>query len=309
MARFRPRGASHPVGNGIRLRAVAVKTGTRLPIVFIVPPMAVLGILALVPTIDAINIALQNRELSNPDSQYVWLANFEALFGDKRFLNAMWVSLIWEILTVSATMIVAIPLAVLMFEAVGPRARNALCVLFIAPVLLPRVSAAYVWKFAFHPLYGLAAYPLKIAFGRPVDLLSDPHTAMATVAIVDVWQWGLLFSVIIVKLLETLPRQPLEAARLDYARTWEVHLFIAIPMLWGPLISLVFVKMVESLRAFDLIYVMTRGGPGVATETLDMYAYSQGFIESGRISYASSMAVLMMLATSIAFTVIWKWAR
>jgi len=104
MARFRPRGASHPVGNGIRLRAVAVKTGTRLPIVFIVPPMAVLGILALVPTIDAINIALQNRELSNPDSQYVWLANFEALFGDKRFLNAMWVSLIWEILTVSATM-------------------------------------------------------------------------------------------------------------------------------------------------------------------------------------------------------------
>ena len=64
-----PAGASHPVGNGIRLRAVAVKTGTRLPIVFIVPPMAVLGILALVPTIDAINIALQNRELSNPDSQ------------------------------------------------------------------------------------------------------------------------------------------------------------------------------------------------------------------------------------------------
>ena len=109
---------------------------------------------------------------------------------------------------------------------------------------------SYVWKFAFHPLYGLAAFPLKLAFGRPVDLLSDPHTAMATVAIVDVWQWALLFSVIIVKLLETLPRQPLEAARLDYARTWEVYFFIAIPMLKAPLISLIFVKMVESLRAF-----------------------------------------------------------
>ncbi|HZZ61956.1 MAG TPA: sugar ABC transporter permease, partial [Roseiarcus sp.] len=180
---------------------------------------------------------------------------------------------------------------------------------FIVQVLLPRVSAAYVWKFAFHPLYGLAAYPLKLALGRPVDLLSDPHMAMATVALVDVWQWGLLFSVIIVKLLETLPRQPLEAARLDYARTWEVYFFIAIPMLKAPLISLVFVKMVESLRAFDLIYVMTRGGPGIATETLDMYAYSQGFIESGLISYASSMAVLMMAATSIAFTAIWRWAR
>jgi multiple sugar transport system permease protein len=271
--------------------------------------MVALGVLALVPTVDAVNIALQDRDLSSPDTHYVWFANFISLFGDDRFLNSMWVSLIWEIITVSATMIVAIPLAVLLFEAVGQRARDALCVLLIVPVLLPRVSAAYVWKFAFHPLYGLAAFPLKLAFGQPVDLLSNPHTAMATVAIVDVWQWGLLFSVVIVKLLETLPRQPLEAARLDYARTWEVYLFIAIPMLRAPLISLIFVKMVESLRAFDLIYVMTRGGPGVATETLDMYAYSQGFIESGRISYASSMAVLMMVATSIAFTVIWKWAR
>lgn len=67
--------------------------------------------------------------------------------------------------------------------------------------------------------------------------------------------------------------------------------------------------MVESLRAFDLIYVMTRGGPGIATETLDMYAFSQGFVEAGKISYASSMAVLMMLATIITFTVLWKWVR
>jgi multiple sugar transport system permease protein len=271
--------------------------------------MTILGMLALVPTVDAINIALQNRELSNPDSHYVWFANFVALFHDARFLHAMWVSLIWEILTVTATMVVAIPLAVLLFEFTGSAVRDALCVLFIVPVLLPRVSAAFVWKFAFHPLYGLAAYPLHLLMGRPVDLLADPYTAMLTVAIVDVWQWGLLFSVIVVKLLETLPRQPLEAARLDYARTWEVYLFVAIPMLRAPLFALVFVKMVESLRAFDLIYVMTRGGPGIATETLDMYAYSQGFIESGLISYASSMAVLMMVATSIAFTILWRWAR
>ena len=77
-------------------------------------------------------------------------------------------------------------------------------------------------------------------------------------------------------------------------------------MLKAPLISLMFVKMIESLRSFDLIYVMTRGGPGMATETLDMYAFSQGFIESGRISYASGMAVLMMIATVITFTMLWK---
>ena len=103
-----------------------------------------------------------------------------------------------------------------------------------------------------------------------------------------------------------MPVQPLEAARIDRAKRWEVHRFITLPMLKTPLISLLLVKAIESLRSFDLVYVMTRGGPGISTETLDMYAYSQGFIESGKISYASSMAVIMMLLTIVIFTVAWK---
>ena len=77
-------------------------------------------------------------------------------------------------------------------------------------------------------------------------------------------------------------------------------------MLKAPLISLLLVKAIESLRSFDLVYVMTRGGPGISTETLDMYAYSQGFIEAGKISYASSMAVIMMVLTIVTFTFTWK---
>jgi multiple sugar transport system permease protein len=286
-----------------------MKRKTTLPAVFIIPPLIALAILAFVPTIAAVNIALQNRELSFPNSSYVWFANFIDLFGDRRFINAIWISLIWEVVTVTATMVVAVLLAIFLFETASSRMRSLISILFIIPVMLPRVSAAFVWKFMFNPLFGLINYPIKLLTGAPIDFLSLPATALASVAVVDVWQWGLFFSVIILKLLETLPPQPFEAARLDNAKTWEVHFYIGIPMLAAPLISLVFVKMVESLRAFDLIYVMTRGGPGIATETLDMYAFSQGFVEAGKISYASSMAVLMMLATIIAFTVLWKWVR
>jgi multiple sugar transport system permease protein len=301
--------ASRFIGPIIANGVVKMKIRTSLPIVFTVPPLLILGVLAFVPTFFALEIALQDRELSNDEVHFIWFDNFRALFADDRFLHSVLVSLLWEAVTVTATMSVAILLAVLVFDTATPRLRNFLCALFIIPALLPRVSAAFVWKFAFHPLFGLATLPLNLIAGHPVDLLADPNTALATVAIVDAWQWGLLFSVIVVKLLETLPPQPLEAARLDHAKTWEVYVFIALPLLRAPLISLTFVKMVESLRAFDLIYVMTRGGPGVTTETLDMYAFSQGFIESGRISYASSMAVLMMLTTTIAFTILWKWAR
>jgi multiple sugar transport system permease protein len=277
-----------------------------ISVVFLWPTTAILLVLALVPTLYAILIALQNRDLSAPSYSYVWFANFIDLFADRRFLNALWVSVKWEIVTVAGTMLVAIGLGILMFEHAGPRFRDLLCLLFIVPVLLPRVSAAFVWKFAFHPLYGVITYPYRAITGTPFDALSNSSTALYAVAVVDIWQWGLFFAVIVLKLLEALPRQPLEAARLDYAGTWQVHWFISLPMLKAALVSLLFVKMIESLRSFDLIYVMTRGGPGIATETLDMYAFSQGFIESGRVSYASAMAVLMLILTNITFTILWK---
>ncbi|UDF29554.1 UNVERIFIED_ORG: sugar ABC transporter permease [Roseateles sp. XES5] len=279
---------------------------TRLPAVFLAPPLAILAVLAFVPTAYAIYISFRNRELSRPDGGFVGLANYIDLFSDRRFINAVGVSLTWEVVTVTLTLLVAVVLGILLFEFASMRQRAVLTLIFLTPVILPRVSAAFVWKFAFHPLYGIITYPYKMITGQPLDVLSSPTTALMTVALVDVWQWGLFFAVIVLKLLETLPPQPFEAARLDHARSWQVYAYVALPMLKAPLISLTFIKMIESLRAFDLIYVMTRGGPGIATETLDMYAFSQGFIESGRISYASSMAVLMMLATTVIFTVIWK---
>ncbi|MEO9652307.1 MAG: sugar ABC transporter permease [Roseobacter sp.] len=283
-----------------------MKRRNSLPYVFLVPTVALLAILALTPTLYALNVSFTDRTLFSNTSDYVGFENYIKLFSDRRFINAAYVSIKWELVTVTATMALAVGLGILMFETVSPRTRNIYCLIFLIPVLLPRVCAAFVWKFAFHPLYGIVTYPYRAITGQPLDLLSDPTSALLVVAFVDVWQWGFFFAVIIVKLLESLPPQPIEAARLDNARPWEIHLYVTIPMLKSPLISLALVKAIESLRSFDLIYVMTRGGPGIATETLDMYAFSQGFIEAGKIGYASSIAIIMLLVTIVTFTVIWK---
>ncbi|MEP1611331.1 MAG: sugar ABC transporter permease [Roseobacter sp.] len=283
-----------------------MKRRNSLPYAFLVPTVALLAILALTPTLYALNVSFTDRTLFSNTSDYVGFENYIKLFSDRRFINAAYVSIKWELVTVTATMALAVGLGILMFETVSPRTRNIYCLIFLIPVLLPRVCAAFVWKFAFHPLYGIVTYPYRAITGQPLDLLSDPTSALLVVAFVDVWQWGFFFAVIIVKLLESLPPQPIEAARLDNARPWEIHLYVTIPMLKSPLISLALVKAIESLRSFDLIYVMTRGGPGIATETLDMYAFSQGFIEAGKIGYASSIAIIMLLVTIVTFTVIWK---
>ena len=247
-----------------------MKRRTSLPYTFLIPTVALLAVLALTPTLYALNVSFTDRTLFSDTSSYIGFENYLKLFGDRRFTNAAWVSVKWELVTVFATMVVAVGLGIVMFETISPKARNAFCLIFLIPVLFPRVCAAFVWKFAFHPLYGIVTYPYRAITGRPLDLLADPHMALMVVSFVDVWQWGFFFAVIILKLLESLPPQPIEAARLDNAKAWEIHLYVTLPMLKAPLISLALVKAIESLRSFDLIYVMTRGGPGIATETLDM---------------------------------------
>ena len=116
---------------------------TSLPFVFLGPPLVVMAILGLVPTVAAINLALKNRVLRYPDSEYVWLRNFIRLFSDRRFLNSIEVSAIWEIITVIGAVVVGVLIAIYLFEQIHGRLRGVISLLLIVPVLLPRVSAPH----------------------------------------------------------------------------------------------------------------------------------------------------------------------
>lgn len=280
-------------------------TDRQSAILFILPAILVLIAISVVPTIRAVTMSFQNRELRYQSYHYIGLDNYKKLFSDRRFINSIKVSATWEVITVFSTMLIAIFLAIFIFEYVPLRAKNLMQILLILPVIVPRVSAAYIWRYIYSPIIGIINYILGLIYIKPIALLSDPKTALFSVAVVDIWQWATLFSVIILGILESLPREPLEAARVDGANNWQVHRYIVFPSILSPLLSLTFVKMVESLRSFDLIYIMTEGGPGISTETLDLYAYTTGIGLEGRISYASSMAVLMLVGTIISFAIVW----
>ena len=289
-------------------------TRQRFVLLSLAPALSVLGLLAAVSTAGAIWFSFTNRALRSPDYEFVGFYNYLRLLRDKRFFNALEVSLIWEVVTVTGTLLVAIVLAVLVVETVRrPLWRTVICFAFLAPVLLPRVAAAFIWRFLYSPSLGLANWVAGLFGIGPIEFLASPSLALMSVAVVDIWQWGLFFTVILVKLLESLPREPVEAAMLDNARTWQIHAYVTLPMLKGPLISLALVKAVESLRSFDLIFVMTGGGPGTVTETLDLYAYQTGINLGGRVAYASAMSILLLIVTTVAFTLIWrasrKWSR
>lgn len=289
-------------------------TRSRFILWTLAPATLVLAMLAIVSTAGAVWFSLMNRSLQSADYKFVGLYNFARLLRDRRFLNALQVSAVWELVTVLGTLLVAMLLAVLVHDSkLRPLSRNLICFAFLAPVLMPRVAAAFIWRFLYSPSLGVLNYFAGLMGFGPVEFLADPSLALWSVAVVDIWQWGLFFTVILVKLMETLPRAPIEAALLDNARAWEIHAYITLPMLKAPLISLALVKAVESLRSFDLIFVMTGGGPGTATETLDLYAYQVGINMGGKISYASAMSIFLMILTSVSFTLVWRagkrWAK
>ena len=275
----------------------------------ILPSVIILLSVVILPMIGAINYSLQDKSLRFLNGDYIGLQNYFEMFQDRRFKNALKISLYWELITVIGSLILAIFVSIILFEYSEKKYRIFLAIILIMPIMLPKVSAGLIWRFMLSPVMGLINTPLIALNLNPIEYLASPNLALMSVAFVDIWQWGLFFGVILLFLLETLPKDLIEAAKIDKVKRWQLHYFITFPMLKGSLITIILIKAIESLRSFDLIYTMTKGGPGITTETLDLYAYQQGIGLRGEISYSSAMSVAMVIITLVIFTFIWKRAQ
>ena len=275
----------------------------------ILPSVIILLAVVIFPMIGAINYSLQDKSLRFLNGDYIGLQNYFEMFQDRRFINALKISLYWELITVIGSIILAIFVSIILFEYSEKKYRIFLAIILIMPIMLPKVSAGLIWRFMLSPVMGLINTPLIALNLNPIEYLASPSLALVSVAFVDIWQWGLFFGVILLFLLETLPKDLIEAARIDKVKRWQLHYFITFPMLKGSLITIILIKAIESLRSFDLIYTMTKGGPGITTETLDLYAYQQGIGLRGEISYSSAMSVAMVIITLVIFTFVWKRAQ
>lgn len=272
----------------------------------IIPSVIILLAVVIVPMIGAINYSFQDKSLRFLEGDYIGFQNYIDMFDDRRFINALKISLYWEIITVLGTLFLAILVSIILFEYSHKKYRLLIAVILIMPIMLPKVSAGLIWRFMLSPVMGLINAPLISLNLNPIEYLASPKLALLSVAFVDIWQWGLFFGIILLFLLETLPRDLIDAAKIDKVKKWQLHYFITFPMLKGSLITIILIKAIESLRSFDLIFTMTKGGPGITTETLDLYAYQQGIGLRGEISYASAMSITMVIITIIIFTFIWK---
>ena len=228
---------------------------------------------------------------------FVGADNYARVFSDPRALGALWRTVLF---TVLATVIeVALGLAVVLFLDRDFVLKRLVRTLLLVPIIMTPVVVGLTWRFIFDPATGMANYLLSILHLGPVDWLGSTSVALFSVLIADVWQWTPFVVLLVMAALESAPTDPLDAARVDGAREWQVTWFVLLPMLRRALAVVALIRAIDSIKAFDLFYIMTRGGPALSTETLNYYGYVAAFTNFD-ISYALTIALVLTLFTNVA---------
>jgi multiple sugar transport system permease protein len=254
------------------------------------------------PVIYTIWLGFQTFSSTGKQS-FAGLANYSKLVMDNEFWHGLWVTIALYLLSLVLQLVLGIWLALILFHA--KRLPGIVRSLFISPFMMPPVVAAMMWLVILDPSLGAANYILQ-AVGLPAsDWLASPAWVIPTIALIDTWQWAPYVALIVLGGLQSLPPSVYEAAQIDGASPFRTFRRITLPLLLPTIVTAVILRSVDLLRFFDIIYITTQGGPGNASNTLNIYGFRVGF-EFFNIGYASA---LMLTLTALVFGVVLAFNR
>ena len=265
---------------------------------FALPALAVYGLCFAWPTLQALYYSLFNWEGPGTSPAYVGLENFKTkLTDDTIFRNSAWVSLKFMIIVVIFQTLIALGFSVLLVR--NSRATIFLRALYFFPTILASAAVAFVWNFVYDPSSGLITTVLeKLHVSYRPALLGSPKTALVFLAVVQVWFHAGQMMVVFVAGLQQIPKDYTEAAEIDGATRWQTFRKVTWPLL-GPATAIVVAyTTLQSFRAFDLVLIMTEGGPLNATRVLGFHIYRTAF-ESFQYGAAAAESVVFMALIAV----------
>jgi ABC-type sugar transport system permease subunit len=270
----------------------------------LVVPVAVYAIFVGYPLLYSIYLAFVKWDLFAPHKEWVGLANFRELWGDSQFWHAFGGTVKWTIGTLFVVDVLAPALAIFLNSGRVYLAGFFRMVFFI-PVTMSLVAVGLMFSFIVSPAFGVFNVLFaKIGIGDPnVDLLGDPHTALYTLIAIFGWSYIGIAIILFHAAVRQIPAELYEAVRLDGANGRQTLRYITLPMLRPIFMVVTMLAVLEALRAFDLISVMTRGGPGNASQVLGFLMYRSAFNEQ-RVGYGAAISTVM-LALSLLFAIVY----
>ncbi len=234
-------------------------------------------------------LSVQHVELGGA-SRFTGGANYRQMLADPEFWNGLRVSLVLYAASLAMQLAGGTWLALLLFRA--KRMPGLLRSLLISPFMLPPVVAGMMFLVILDPSLGAANWLLTLAGLPPSDWLASPRLVVPVIALIDTWQWAPYVALIVLGGLQSLPASVYEAAQIDGAPPWRAFWRITFPLLLPTLATATILRSVDLLRFFDIIYITTQGGPGTASNTLNVYGFRVGF-ELFQFGYAAALAVTL----------------
>jgi multiple sugar transport system permease protein len=267
----------------------------------LMPSLILITAITILPILFLVVTSFTSWNLSLPGSlKFTGIENYIRIFSqDARFWNSVQIQIKLTLLTVPLQIITGLALAVFVLEKI----KNPFWVeitrgVFLIPMIIPPIVAALIWKILFTPPVSILNYIVTSLGGNELAWLGDPTLALVAVAIATIWEFFPFCFLLLYAGLLSMPKEPFEAAVVDGASKWQSFRYITIPLLMPTLSIVSLFRLVDSIRSFPMIYVMTQGGPGFATEPINYYAYQQAFSYS-YIGYSSSMIVVVFIFTMI----------
>ncbi|MFD4958085.1 carbohydrate ABC transporter permease [Microbacterium sp. NPDC058389] len=273
---------------------------------FILPNFIGFGVLTLVPIVILFYMAFTNWNVFGK-ADFVGLANFTRLMGDGSFRTSVVNTLYYSVMHIPLTIVVSLGLALLLNNKLRGVAFFRTAAFF--PYITSIVAIAVVWNLLFSPEYGPINEFLKfIGIQNPPGWLTSPDWAMPAVVIVSTWRDMGYYMILFLAGLQTVPRELHEAARMDGANTWQRFTNVTLPSLRPTMFFVTVMLTINSFKIFDLILVMTDGGPGQATLVMSQFIYRKGFEES-QFGYASAAAVVLFFMCIIVTIIQFLWNK
>lgn len=273
---------------------------------FALPGLLLLAIVMGFPLAYACILSISSMTLIKPQLlPLVGFKNFASMIGDDLFWHALWLTVRYSAVTVVGEFVIGLGIALMLNRTV--RMKPVYFAVLTIPMAMSPISVALIWRMLLQPNLGIANHLME-TFGLPrLDWLGTPGMALWTMAAIDIWQQMSFVVLILAAGLAALPRDPYEAAEVDGARGWQQFFYITLPMLRPVAAITIIIQLINEFRTYDLPYVLTKGGPGNATEVLSFFAYRRAFLGLSLNEGAAAAFVLLLivlLLTVIFFAVL-----
>ncbi len=264
---------------------------------FIAPALVVVGAVIIFPWLFTLWMSAFDWTIGSA-AHYVGFGNYQKLAGNQRFLESILHTFYFTALAVAAPLLLGTA-AAMIFHREFPF-RGVLRGVFIMPMMATPVAVALVWTMMFHPQQGVLNYLLSLVGLPPSLWVYSPTLVIPSLVMVEVWHWTPLVMLIVLGGLAALPTEPYESARLDGASEWQLFRYITLPLVAPFIVVAAVIRTIDALKTFDTIYVITGGGPGTASETINLYLYLQAFAFYNIGSASAVVVVFFVIVLALA---------